>query len=79
MTVRSQMVHGVRLRSYNQQKAALTRAVGSGDPKAVLRECRQAVLEWNEPGECWPDDWNRWQLALNDAFVWPNQPQLDQL
>jgi hypothetical protein len=48
------------------QKAALTRAVNSGDPEKVAAACKKAVAEWNEIG-CWRDDWPRWQCALDDA------------
>jgi len=48
------------------QKAALTRAVKSGDAAKVVAVCRAAVAEWNEIG-AWPDDWHRWQIALNDV------------
>ena len=50
------------------QKAALTRAMKSSDPMAVLEACRKAVHEWNECG-AWPDDWSRWQRALDDNNV----------
>jgi len=51
------------------QKAALTRAVKTGDPEKIARVCRDAIDEWNEIG-CWPDDWAHWQVALNDALPW---------
>ena len=49
------------------QKAALTRAVKSGDPDKVLAACKEAVRLWNEIG-AWPDCWARWQIALDDAL-----------
>ena len=49
------------------QKAALTRAVKSGDPDKVVAACREAVRVWNEIGG-WPDAWSRWQIALDDAL-----------
>ena len=48
------------------QKAALTRAIKSGDPQRILAVCRAAVAEWNAIG-AWPDDWHRWNIALSDA------------
>jgi hypothetical protein len=27
---------------------------------------KAAIVEWNEIG-AWPDDWSRWQVALNDT------------
>lgn len=50
-----------------QQKAALTRAINSGDPNKVVLACRKAVQEWDEIG-AWPDHWSRWQRALDDAL-----------
>lgn len=58
------------MRTYTQQKAALTRALKrqpADRPIRVLGECRRTVAEWNEAG-FWPDDWARWQRALDDVF-----------
>lgn len=52
---------------YPQQKAALTRAVKSGDPVKIKAVVTKAVREWNECGGVWPDHWSRWQRALDDA------------
>ena len=51
-------------RTYAQQKAALTRAVKSGDTEKVRSECQRVKVEW---GAAWPDDWSRWQRALDDV------------
>jgi hypothetical protein len=53
------------------QKAALTRAVKSGDPDRVAAACKAAVAEWDAIG-AWPDNWNNWQRALDDALGWPH-------
>ena len=50
-----------------RQKAALTRAINSGDPQKVIDAVRAAVEEWEQPDSLWPDDWARWQRALADA------------
>lgn len=50
---------------YPRQKAALTRAIKSGDPDRVIAAARDAVRVWDEIG-AWPDDWSRWQRALDD-------------
>lgn len=52
-----------------RQKAALTRAVNSGDPEKIAKVCKAAVIEWDAIG-CWPDDWARFQRALDDALPW---------
>lgn len=50
-----------------KQKAALTRAVKTGDPEKIAEVCKAAVAEWDEIG-AWPDDWSTWQRALNDSI-----------
>jgi hypothetical protein len=50
------------------QRAALTRAIKSGEPEKVILACRETVCEWNEAGGMWPDDWARWQRALDDVL-----------
>lgn len=35
----------------------------------VAKVCKAAVAEWNAIG-AWPDDWSRWQVALNDVLRW---------
>lgn len=53
-------------RTYAQQKAALTRALRSGDSDRVIKECRRTRAEWDASG-AWPDDWARWNRALWDV------------
>lgn len=53
-------------------KAALTRAENTFGNSlerytAVLKACRKAVKVWEQWG-AWPDEWSRWQRALDDAF-----------
>jgi hypothetical protein len=62
-----------------RQRARLTRAMRSGDPNAVVLACRDAVAEWNRPGSMWPDDWSRWQRALDDATGSLGAVQLEDL
>lgn len=76
------------VRTFAQQKAGLTRAVKRGH-EAVLAECKRTVAEW-ESAEwatrygvrqgAWPDDWARWQRALDDSVRYPIQaPRLESL
>jgi hypothetical protein len=51
-----------------RQRAALTRAINSGDPEKVILAAREAVRQWNQPGAIWPDDWSRWQRAVDDVL-----------
>lgn len=55
-------------RLYPSQKAALTRALKSGSRDKVVAACRKAVAQWNANGGAWPDDWARWQRALDDTL-----------
>ena len=49
------------------QRAGLTRAVKSGDPLRIRRECERVVrVDWPALGY-WPDCWSDWQRALDDA------------
>jgi hypothetical protein len=50
-----------------RQKAALTRAINSGDRDKLILVVRDAVRDWNRIGS-WPDDWARWQRALDDKL-----------
>ena len=54
-------------RMVKRQRAALTRAVKSGQKGRVVVACRDAVREWDAPGAMWPDDWPIWQSALEEA------------
>jgi hypothetical protein len=61
---------------YAQQKAALTRAIKTKDREKVLAACKAAVAAW---GNEWPDDWARWQRALDDLYPVFEAPQLEDL
>lgn len=54
-------------REFRVQKAALTRAINSKDPQKVIDTTIKTIGQWDETG-AWPDDWARWQRALDDAF-----------
>jgi hypothetical protein len=59
-----------QIMTYNHSKtrAALTRAINSKDPLKVYRACVAAVEQWETLlDHRWPDDWSRWQRALDDA------------
>ena len=67
-------------RAYSVQKAALTRALNHADPnerrRAVEKECRRVQSEW---GDVWPDDWSRWQRALDDVRPWNESIRMEDL
>ena len=53
-------------RTRQGQKAGLTRAIKSGDPRRIEYECRRVVqFDWASQ---WPDDWSLWVRALEDAL-----------
>ena len=77
-------------RTFRAQKAGLTRALKSGDPETVRAECARTVREWSETGAhngtpnpryagMWPDDWARWQRALDDTYPIFTAPRLEEL
>ncbi len=61
-----------------KQKAALTRACKTGDPEKVAAVCKAAVAEWDAIG-AWPDDWARFERALNDLLPFGSQVDLRDL
>lgn len=61
-----------------KQKAALTRAVKTGDPEKVAQACKDAIEVWNEIG-AWPDDWGHWQRALDDMLPYTRQVNIQDL
>ena len=65
-------------RSYPKQNAALTRALNSKSADKVKAACTAAVREWDEIG-AWPDDWSRWQRALDDTLGFRSTMQLEDL
>lgn len=65
-------------RVFPKQKAALTRAKKTRDPEKIAEACKKAIAEWDEIG-AWPDDWNLWQIALNDALPWHRQVDIRDL
>jgi len=65
-------------RAMPRLKAALTRATKSGNRAKIIIACRDAVHEWDAIG-AWPDDWSRWQRALDDAFPVFQAPRLEDL
>lgn len=65
-------------KTWPKQKAALTRAVKTGDVAKVREVCRKAVAEWDEIG-AWPDDWARFERALQDMLPWHSPEYLRDL
>jgi len=65
-------------KEWPKQKGALTRAVKTGDLEKVKKVCADAVRVWDEVG-AWPDDWARFQRALDDVAVYPEFVSLDDL
>lgn len=79
---RPQIDYDAANKLFRKQKAALTRAVNSGDPDKVVLACRNAVREWDAEQPCggaWPDHWSNWQRALNDALPWNARVELADL
>jgi hypothetical protein len=66
-------------KNFPKQKAALSRAVKSGDVEKIKATCKKTVAEWDAAGGAWPDDWARWQRALDDALPWSESVRLEDL
>ena len=66
---------------FRAQKAALTRAQNTGDRDKIVEAVARAVREWGQApfNGMWPDDWSRWQRALDDALPWNEHIDLDDL
>jgi len=62
--------------TYRRQRAALTRAVNTGDPAKIEATVVKTVTEWNDGHYAWPDNWHNWQIALDDSRPW-NAPRID--
>lgn len=79
--VRPRIDYAASNKKFRQQKAALTRAVNSGDPDKVIEACQKAVREWAQAPfhGAWPDDWSRWQRALSDVLPYNQQVNLEDL
>ena len=52
---------------YRKDKAALTRAINSGDPQKVIDTVNATFHRWDDMGVAWPDHWHRWSIAHRDA------------
>lgn len=55
------------MRSYKQQKSALTRVINKGDADKIIAECDRFEAEYEEANQPVPDDWHRWNIAKQDA------------
>ena len=60
------MSYALTQREYSTLKSRLTRAVNSKNADKILAEVENAVEVFNAKG--WPDDWNRWRIAADDAL-----------
>lgn len=70
-------------RLFVKHKGALTRALHKQDATerraAVLKTCTQFVRDFAAIDAPWPDDWARWQRALDDQYPVFNGPRLENL
>jgi hypothetical protein len=74
------VMNGTELkRLRRRQLTALTRAMRSGARWKVLKACIDAVNEWERHALPWPEDWSRWQRALDDVYPILGDPQPPQL
>ena len=50
--------------AFKSAKAALTRAINSGDPLKVINTVQQA--RWLFDAKGYPDNWSNWRRAVSD-------------
>lgn len=62
--------------TFRRQRAALTRAKNSHDPRKVVDTVVKTVREWNAGGYAWPDSWATWNVALDDALIELRLPRI---
>jgi N12 class adenine-specific DNA methylase len=61
-------------KNYRKQKRLLTRAEKQGDPQKIIEVAEAAQKSFEEFGQ--PDDWSRWQRAIDDAKLEIDGPGL---
>ena len=61
------MTNYITTKQFRAAKSRLTRAINSGDPHKVVAEVTRTFAEWDDGDYAYPDDWHRWQRALEDA------------
>jgi Family of unknown function (DUF6349) len=66
-------------KEHKRHMRALTVAINSKDPDRVVLACAAAVADWDKPSRAWPDNWSRWQRALDDSRPWNRSVQLEDL
>lgn len=59
------MAYELTQREYCSLKRRLTVAINSKDASKISAECRKAFAVFEAKG--YPDDWSRWQRAMDDA------------
>lgn len=59
------MSYTLTQQEFRNLKTRLTRAQNTGDHDKIIAECERALAIFDDKG--WPDDWARWQRALDDA------------
>ena len=60
------MEYELTQREYVNLKRRLTRVLNEKDSKKIVAECRRAFHIFESKG--FPDDWSKWQRAIDDAI-----------
>lgn len=61
---------------YQQLKRDLTKAEKGGDPRTIIDTAQKALDEWEQNGQ-FPDDWQRWERAKEEAQAKLNREPLN--
>ena len=59
------MAYELTQKEYRSLKTKLTKALNEKSTEKIIVECRKALSIFEEKG--FPDDWSRWQRAMDDA------------
>jgi len=60
---------------FEKLKSKLSRAIRSNDDAKIIKTCDEALGIFEKEG--YPDSWNRWQRAKDDAIVRQRYAQVD--
>lgn len=52
---------------FRAAKSRLTRALNSGDRQKVIDTVAAEYAAWDDGDYAYPDDWHRWERAMEDA------------
>jgi hypothetical protein len=64
------MAYELTQKEYRSLKTKLAKALNEKSSEKIIVECRRAFSVFEQKG--FPDDWSRWQRAMDDAVFAQN-------